>query len=168
MIHHLLFSDTLILDAMFPIYLIWDSVFGFNFYQPYIKPLPISLRTDEFPWGMLIFYTYGYLMSFAFTVYLPLVLVGDTLKGKLNKKIFFSNIWLLFIYLALIEVFLIYFSTWLLIYEFLANVFPSGYGALASVVGLFLLAPLIVLFSLPILLFAWLYGLYLRRSSKSP
>ena len=91
MIHHLLFSDTLILDAMFPIYLIWDSVFGFNFYQPYIKPLPISLRTDEFPWGMLIFYTYGYLMSFAFTVYLPLVLVGDTLKGKLNKKIFFMK-----------------------------------------------------------------------------
>ena len=99
MIHHLLFSDTLILDAMFPIYLIWDSVFGFNFYQPYIKPLPISLRTDEFPWGMLIFYTYGYLMSFAFTVYLPLVLVGDTLKGKLNKKIFFSYFSILAIFL---------------------------------------------------------------------
>lgn len=168
MIHHLLFSDTSFLDALFPIYFIWDSVFGFNFYQPYAKPLPIWLRTDEFPWGMLIFYTYGYLMSFAFTVYLPLVLFGDTIKSNFNKKIFFSNIWLLVIYIALVEVFLIYFSTWLIIYDFLANLFPSGYGALAIVVGLFLLAPLIVLFSLPILLFAWLYGLYRRRLSTTP
>ena len=167
MIHHLLFSDTFFLDALFPIYLIWDAVFGFNLYQPYAKPLPIWLRTDEFPWGMVFFQTYGYLMSFAFTVYLPLVPVRNTLKSKFNKKIFLSNIWLLFIYIALIEVFLIYFSTWLIIYDFLVNVLPSGYGALAIVAGLFLLAPLIFLFALPIILLAWLYGLYRRRSSIS-
>jgi hypothetical protein len=168
MIHHLLFSDTFFLDALLPIYLIWDSVFGFNFYQPYAEPLPIWLPWDEFPWGVLIFYIYGYGISMLYVSF-PIYLIQEVLKDRFDKKNIFRSFAVLALYLVAWEVFLIYFGTYQVIYGLLIDLFPTGFGLLAFLMAIFIVLPLLIfLFALPLFLFAWLYGLYRRRSSISP
>ena len=163
MIHHLLYSDTFFLDALFPIYLIWDSVFGFNFYQPYATPLPLWLPWNEFPWGDLIFKIYGYSISMMFMSF-PIFLIQEALKDKFDKKNILISLGVLAVYLVAWEVFLIYFSTYQVIYGLLTDLFPTGFGLLAFLVGMFIVLPLLIfLFALPLFLLAWLYGLYRRR-----
>ena len=168
MIHHLLFSDTFFLDALFPIYLIWDSFFGFNFYQPYAEPLPIWLPWNEFPWGDLIFKIYGYSLSMIYMSF-PIFLIQEVLKDKFDKKNILISLGVLALYLVAWELFLVYFGTYQVIYRLLIDLFPTGFGLLAFLMGVFIVLPLLIfLFAFPFFLFALLYGLYRRRPSISP
>jgi hypothetical protein len=96
MIHHLLFADTFFVDLLMPFYLLIDSLLNIGFYKPYLN------LTNHL--NGLVTLAYGYIFS-AYFFYK----IFSSIDWKFSKKATIDNLVTILLYVAMVEVFLIYF-----------------------------------------------------------